>query len=545
MPPDDRPSSACDVSQKIVTHAQLLDRRRAAREAGRTVVVCHGCFDIVHPGHIRHLRQAKAMGDELVVSVTGDAQISKGQGRPLIPQELRAENLAALDLVDWVCIDERPTALELLRELAPDVYIKGREYESNGDPRFQAEREAVEAAGGRIVFSSGDVVFSSTALIGSLEQSTDPFHARLCGLLRDPALSDNTLSGVVDRFRGVRVTIVGEPIIDSYVLCDRPEVASESPVMALRPLETRRYDGGAAVIARHIASMGGSATLVTALPESEKADAFVRRLRADGVEVLWLPVSNAIPEKQRYVVGGQKVMRVDHVEPYVLDAGERDALIGLAIAAGRADAAILTNFGLGLLTRTATRKLISALRPGCPLIAGDVSGPRGDLLAFRDIDLVTPSEHELRASMHVHDEALPAVAAQLLQGGSIGRAIVTMGADGAIGFEPLPAGTIADDTYATRLKADHVPSLAPAAIDALGCGDALLAAATLTLHAGGSMLAATFLGAVAAAAQARRFGNLPVSATDLRRNAAQLHRANVAFAPADELDAQASVRRAS
>ncbi|MEM8757308.1 MAG: adenylyltransferase/cytidyltransferase family protein [Planctomycetota bacterium] len=411
-----------DPSAKIVPIDELTRRRAAARGQGRRVVMCHGCFDIVHPGHIRHLRQARSMGDLLLVSITGDRHIGKGAGRPLIPQELRAENLAALDLVDWVHIDDHPTALELLRSVEPDIYIKGREYEANSDPRFRAERETVEAGGGRVVFSSGDVVFSSTALIGTLEHAADPFHARLTGLLGEQELSEARLDALVGSFRGKRVTVVGEPIIDSYVLCDRPDVAGESPIMTLRPLETRRFDGGAAIIARHAASMGAAATLVTALPDTAKSDELVGRLRAEGVEVLWLPVSGRLPEKQRFTVGGQKVVKIDNFSPFVLDAGQRDALVGLVAAAGSADAAIIADFGLGLLTRATIHAVRDELRKRCGFIAGDVSGRRGDLMAMRGLDLVTPGEHELRAAMHLHDDALPAVASRLLAGGRFAAA---------------------------------------------------------------------------------------------------------------------------
>src|SRR5690606_26066245 len=190
------PAGAPGAPTKILSHADLLARRAAARAAGRRVVHCHGCFDIVHPGHIRHLRYARQLGDILLVSLTGDEEIRKGTGRPLIPEELRAENLAALDCVDWVYIEPAPTARELLGKVRPDVYVKGREYEHNQDPRFAAERAAVEAHGGRVVFSSGDVVFSSTALIAALENSADPYHARLSRLLGEPELDGPRLTGL-------------------------------------------------------------------------------------------------------------------------------------------------------------------------------------------------------------------------------------------------------------------------------------------------------------------------------------------------------------
>src|SRR5438552_2704457 len=92
------------VSRKVLSHAALLAQRAAARAAGKTVVHCHGCFDIVHPGHIRYFQFAKEQGDILVVSLTGDPHVGKGEGRPYTPQELRAENLAALELIDYVYI---------------------------------------------------------------------------------------------------------------------------------------------------------------------------------------------------------------------------------------------------------------------------------------------------------------------------------------------------------------------------------------------------------------------------------------------------------
>src|SRR5690606_4404366 len=133
------------------------------RAAGKTVVHCHGCFDIVHPGHVRYLRYAGQLGDVLVVSLTSDDAIEKGDGaRPYVPQELRAESLAALEFVDHVVVADGPTAESVIRELRPSLYVKGKEYEGSKHPGFLAEQTLVEELGGRVMFSSGDVVFSST-----------------------------------------------------------------------------------------------------------------------------------------------------------------------------------------------------------------------------------------------------------------------------------------------------------------------------------------------------------------------------------------------
>src|SRR5580658_6782680 len=159
-----------NAGKKVCNLDRLLSVREAARAAGKTVVHCHGCFDIVHPGHILHLQYARSLGDMLVVTVSADSQVNKGVERPLIPDDLRAASLAALECVDCVHVNSDATAEKLLEKLRPDVYVKGKEYEHNVDPRFAAERAAVENAGGRVVFSSGDVVYSSTALIDGMAE---------------------------------------------------------------------------------------------------------------------------------------------------------------------------------------------------------------------------------------------------------------------------------------------------------------------------------------------------------------------------------------
>ena len=542
-------SARLDTSRKILRHNDLLVLRAAARAEGRRVTHCHGCFDIVHPGHIRHLRFAKSLGDILLVSITGDAEVAKGSGRPLIPEELRAENLAELDCVDWVYVEPRPTAADLLAEVQPDVYIKGGEYEFNADPRFQAEREAVEKAGGRIVFSSGDVVFSSTALIAAMEAAADPFHHRLTQLLDRPDMQPEQLMEILSAVRGKRLVIVGEVIHDSYIFCDRPDIAHESPVMTLRPVDRRGFDGGAAVIARHAAALGARPTIVTLLPADADGDAVRQRLAAEGIEVISIPTHARVPEKQRFLVGTQKVMKLDLVEPMVLDTAGQAALrqaVKAALADG-ADAAVLADFGLGMFSPGLITTLCSLLRPKVGVLTGDVSGKRHGLRAMRHLDLICPSEHEVRSAYSLHAEALPSVAWKLLEETRSRAAVVTMGPEGLVAFEPLAeeAQNGKRDPFRSRVRGEHVPSLTPHAIDPLGCGDALLTTATLALATGAGLVPSAFLGSVAAAAHAQRLGNPPLEPVDLRRAVLRIAGARLAYAGAEIKPLAPGARQAS
>jgi rfaE bifunctional protein nucleotidyltransferase chain/domain len=543
-------STPTQPERKILSHKDLLASRAAARAAGRRVVHCHGCFDIVHPGHIRHLKFAKSLGDLLLVSITGDHEMTKGEGRPLIPQELRAENLAELDCVDWVYVEPRPTAAALLAEVQPDVYIKGREYETNADPRFRAEREAVERAGGRVVFSSGDVVFSSTALIAAMESSVDPFHHRLTQLLARPDMQPDRLLETLTGVRGKRLVVLGEVIRDTYLFCDRPDIAHESPVMTLRPVDRRSFDGGAAVIARHAAALGARPVLVTALPETAEAEAFRAAMAADGIEVLSVASPARIPEKQRYLVQSQKVLKVDLVEPLVLDTAGADAMLDAARQAvgSGADGAILADFGLGLFSPALVARLCATLRPHTGVLAGDVSGRRHNLRAMRHLDLACPSEDEVRTAYSLHGEALPSVAWRLLHETRSKAAVVTMGAEGLVAFEPFPDAaepSKAGDPLRSRVRGEHVPALSPHAIDPLGCGDALITTATLALAAGAGLVPAVFLGSVAAAVHAQRLGNPTLEPSELRRAMLRLAGARLAYAGTEVKPLPAGTRQAS
>ena len=128
--------------------------------------MCHGVFDVVHPGHLRHLLYAKSKADILVASLTADRHISKGRYRPHVPQDLRAVNLAAFEIVDYVIIDPEPTPLKNIALIKPDIFAKGYEYQASGLPlKTQDELGLIRSYGGEIIFTPGDYVFSSSQLI--------------------------------------------------------------------------------------------------------------------------------------------------------------------------------------------------------------------------------------------------------------------------------------------------------------------------------------------------------------------------------------------
>lgn len=501
-------------SHKVCNLKRLLQLRDEAREQKRTVVQCHGCFDIVHPGHIQYLQFAKAQGDLLIVSVSADPQVNKGADRPLIPDDLRASSLAALECVDYVYVNPHPTAVELLEELQPDVYVKGREYMRNNDPRFLAERDTVTEHGGRVVFSSGDVIYSSSALIGGMSAAmfNDEKLRRYVGQYE---LGGKNLLQLVNAFRGQKVVVVGDYILDRYHFCEPAAVAAESPMLSLRQIRSEDYDGGAGVVALHLAGLGADPVLVTALGHDQESNVVEGRLKRRGVTVSALHSRKDLPLKRRYLADLTKVLKIDEGGGSVLDS-EAEQLLAERIfrAAADASAVVFADFGYGLITPTLLERVMPTLRKRVRILTADVSGMRSNLLCFKNVDLLCPTEREVREALHDFSTGINNIVYSLLAHTGAKQALITLGKQGLLVFDQYRPRN-ADESWERKLRSEYLPALATHATDPLGCGDALLATATLALAAGGSVHAAAYLGSVAAAFEAQRVGNQPITTEDL------------------------------
>ncbi len=160
--------STGSVNHKILTRGQLKRRVEKWRGAGEKITLANGCFDLLHVGHVRYLKAARALGGKLIVAVNSDESVRnlKGSGRPLMPAEERAEILAALSAVDAVVIFSEPDVRPLIREIAPDVQAKGTDYTAGSVP----ERDTVVECGGRVEIVGDPKDHSASEIVRKLEQ---------------------------------------------------------------------------------------------------------------------------------------------------------------------------------------------------------------------------------------------------------------------------------------------------------------------------------------------------------------------------------------
>jgi len=316
--------------------------------------------------------------------------------------------------------------------------------------------------------------------------------------------------------------VVGESIVETYVACDRPGVAEEAACLSLRPLNRASFDGGAAGLARQAAALGARVTLVTALPRTVEAEAFRERLESEGVRVRAVAAEPPMLEKQRFLVGHEKVFKLDLVAPVTLDATRRAELRAMCAEAseGGLDAAIVADFGHGMLTRRTCEDLSLALRPAARVLSGHAAGRRAALASLRGADLLAPTEGELRDAVNDHDSSLSAVAWKLMDVTGA-RAVATALAEGGmVVFRRTVESE--SDRWSSRVFGEHVPALETHAVDRLGCAETTAAVASLALAAGTDAVGAAYLGAAGASVQSRRVGQEPVTSGALLERLRQI-----------------------
>ncbi len=499
------------------------------------MVLCHGCFDIVHPGHLRHLVWAREQGDMLIVSVSGDAAVSgKGVGRPLVPEHLRAENLAALECVDLVVVSPGPTAVETLSAVQPDRYVKGSEYRDSHDPRLAAERDIVQSYGGTLLFSSGDVVYSSTQLIADRAGDWRMHAERLAGFAQRHNQTAGTLRRLMRQAPRLNCLVVGDTIVDDYFHCDATHVAGEAPMLNATLVQRERFWGGAAIVAQHLRGLGARVTLATPIGRGKASRALSIACEDNQIGLVPLVHDSSLPRKRRYLAKNVKLLKLDDAPPPAFAAHRvDDFLTAVDHASPSWDLVILLDFGYGALSQNTLPRLLQMLRPRTPMMLGDVSGPRADLGALRGCDLLAPTENELRSAMRAPSVGLATLAGSLAGQAGAKAIIVKLGEDGLVAFDATRRDA------SDRLLSDFLPSLTQRAVDPLGCGDALLSVAGATLAVGGSLFDATLLGSVAAAMEAETHGNRPIILERLQQ------RVDAEFASIERVRPQIATARTS
>ncbi len=450
---------------KVLSLDELVLKREELRGQGKTVVQSHGVFDLIHPGIIQHLAQAKTQGDVLVVTVIRDQDVRRGPGRPVFPGELRVQNVAALAPVDYVCLVDDAEPFACVGRLKPDVFAKGQAFKERDrhlHERIFAEERDLFFESARIHETQG-LSFSSTDF---LRDFLNIYPEETADYLRDFAGRHplESLIAGVERAKKLRVLLIGDAIIDEYHYCDSLGKVSKANLVAARYLKHEVFAGGAFAIANHLAGICDEVGLITLLGETDSRYDFARQhllpnvsaqfvYREDGPTVI----------KKRYVHEylNQKLFEVNYLANAPLPAACEKRLLELIDREiGKYDLVCVSDFGHDLITKP-VMELIEAKAKRLAVNTQTNSANSGFNLItkYRSPHFICLDEREARLAAQERYAPVEDVAAQLVRQLKPEFLIVTLGKKGALGLD-REGRLIRTPIFSTKV------------VDTVGAGDA-------------------------------------------------------------------------
>lgn len=466
----------------------------------KKMIVCHGCFDVVHPGHIRHLAYAKSKADVLVVSITCDKHVTKGTYRPHVPEHLRALSLAAFDMVDYVTIDQNATPLENIEKIKPDFFAKGFEYSDDMPKATLDEMKAVESYGGEMIFTPGDVVYSSTKFLNTHLPSLQI--EKLLSLMSQCDISFDGLRKTIQKLSGFKVHVVGDTIIDTYTRTNLFGGNTKTPTFSVLYDGHDDYVGGAGIVAQHMKAAGADVTFTTLLGNDARGTFAVKTLEDSGIEVgAIIDHNRPTTNKNAIIAGGYRLLKIDTLDNTPISSKVIEQFVE-RITTKPVDCVVFSDFRHGIFNKMSIPKLAAAISTNTFKVAdSQVASRWGNITEFKGFDLVTPNEREARFALADQDSNIGQLAGFVKEKTECEHVILKLGPRGIFFLN--------DELY------HSVDSFAQDVKDAVGAGDALLAYATLTMLATNSLAQACIIGAIAAACECEYDGNIPIEPKDV------------------------------
>lgn len=459
-------------SNKINTIEELVQKISLLRAEKKKIVHCHGVFDLLHIGHIRYFEQARLMGDVLVVTVTPDCYVDKGPDRPAFNERLRAEAIASLSCIDYVAVNNWPTAEETLKLLRPDVYVKGSEFKditSNMTGKIAREQKIIQEIGAKLAFTD-DIVFSSSNLINRYLANLPEEISEYLAVFRKRYKLHDILQFLED-MSSLRVLVIGDTILDEYQYCDAIGKSSKDPIIALKYQSHELFAGGVLAVANHVSNFAGNVQLVTVLGENDTHEDFVRSKLNSNVTPHFFYQPNASTIIKRRFIDGYSINKL--FEVYVMDDSglppEEDHAMcrWLRDELPKYDIVVVADYGHGAISHETINTIEAHAR--CLAVNTQANaGNRGlnSVTKYLSADYVCMAEHELRLEMRDTSSELRPMMNVLGEKLGCSKFVVTQGGKGCLVWN--------DQGFFIK-----VPSFIRRSVDRVGAGDAFFSVTSL------------------------------------------------------------------
>ena len=460
------------AQKKIIQIEKLEDLLIKHKKNGQKIVHCHGIFDILHIGHIRYLEQAKRLGDILVVTVTPDRYVDRGPGRPVFNEMLRAESIASLHFVDYAAVNQWPTAVEAIRLIKPDFYVRGADFRNRPPDAsgISAIEEDVVKEVGAALAHTDDIHFSSSGLINRYLSGFSEEVQDYLNVFRQRYNRDQILQ-TIDNMAKLKVLVIGDTVLDEYQYCEAIGKSSKDPVLALKYESHDLFAGGVLAVANHVANFVNSVKLVTVLGEKDSYEDFIRSQLKSNIDSHLIVQDNAPTLIKRRFIEGYSLNKL--FEVYVMDNSGLNSQKNNQLCrwvrehAADYDLVIAADFGHGAISKELVRTLINH----SPFLAVNTQANAGNrgfhtISKYPRADYACIAEHEIRLEARTPDGDIKPMMETIAQNLKCKQFVVTRGRRGAL--LRSPTGDFIE-----------VPSFAQNIVDRVGAGDAFFAVTSL------------------------------------------------------------------
>lgn len=481
--------------------SKIVSQIHKASKENKRVVFVSGNFNVIHPGHLRILNFAAECGDFLVVGV------KENNTDAIIPEELRLEGVNAIGLVDFAAIITCPIE-EFIEHLKPDVIVKGKEHEHLINP----EQSIVKSYGGKLVFCAGEARFSSLDLLRKeLHEIEHSNIHKPKEYSKRHNINHEELIALVHKFTKLNVVVIGDLILDEYITCEPIGMSQEDPTIVVTPIVNDLFVGGGGIVAAHAHGLGGNVHYFGVVGNDENADFAENVLLKQGINVTLIrDPDRPTTLKKRYRANGKTLLRVSHLRQHAIHDDFSEQMIKKIIPAiEKADLLIFSDFNYGCLPQTLVEKVIDLCKKNKVKMVADsqTSSQMGDISRFKDMMLITPTEHEARISAKDKESGLVHLASKLQKKTKSVHIFITLGSEGVL--------VSSQDAADFGLETDQIPAFNPFPKDVSGAGDCMLTCASMALVCDATVWQSAYLGSLAAAYQVGRVGNLPLKSEEI------------------------------
>ena len=390
-----------------------------------------------------------------------------------MPQDLRAANLAAFEMVDYVVVDKNAKPLENIAYLQPDYFAKGYEYRADSiNPKTAEEAAVLAEYGGEMIFTPGDVVYSSSRLI-ELEPPAIKYE-KLIALMERSGVTFDSMRWTVEGMVGRRAHVVGDTIVDSLTRCAMIGGQTKTPTMSVLYEERQDFIGGAGVVSKHLRAAGAEVVFSTVLGDDPLKDFVLEGLEETGVEVrAAIDKTRPTTNKNAFVVGGYRLLKVDTLDNRSITGRVLNKMVK-SVRDVEADTVVFSDFRHGVFNRRTIPTLTAAIPEGPFRVAdSQVASRWGNITEFTGFDLITPNEREARFALADQDSGVRQLSSDIYDAALCGTLILKLGDRGVLTCQS-PDHEALDSFFS-------VDSFTGSVVDAVGAGDALLAYATLSM----------------------------------------------------------------